>query len=66
MRLGTTELLLLFGIALIIFGPSKLPELGRTLGKTINEFKAQANKATDELKDAVKDDGDNEEKKDDK
>lgn len=66
MRLGTTELLLLFGLALIIFGPSKLPELGRTLGKTINEFKAQANKATDEFKDVVKDDKDNEEKTDDK
>ncbi|MDR7870972.1 MAG: twin-arginine translocase TatA/TatE family subunit [Tissierellaceae bacterium] len=66
MRLGTTELLLLFGLALIIFGPSKLPELGRTLGKTINEFKAQANKATDELKDAVKDDKDDEEKTNDK
>ncbi len=63
MRLGTTELLLIFGIALIFFGPSKLPELGKTIGKTINAFKTEANKATEELKDVVKDDGDNEDKK---
>jgi sec-independent protein translocase protein TatA len=63
MRLGTTELLLIFGIALIVFGPSKLPELGKTIGKAINAFKTEANKATEELKDVVKDDGDNEDKK---
>lgn len=56
------ELLLIFGIALIIFGPSKLPELGRTLGKTINEFKSQANKVTDELKESVKEDSNDEKK----
>lgn len=61
MRLGTMELLLIFGIALMIFGPSKLPELGRTLGKTINEFKAQANKVTDDINDAVKDDSNDKE-----
>lgn len=61
MRLGTMELFLIFGIALIIFGPSKLPELGRTLGKTINEFKAQANKVTDDINDAVKDDSNDKE-----
>lgn len=56
MRIGTTELLLIFGIALVIFGPSKLPELGRTLGKTINEFKSQANKVTEEINEVIKDD----------
>lgn len=61
MRIGTTELLLIFGIALVIFGPSRLPELGRTLGKTINEFKAQANKVTDEISEAVKDDSNDKE-----
>lgn len=51
MRLGTTELILIFGLALVIFGPSKLPELGRSIGKALNEFKTQANKVTDEFKD---------------
>lgn len=50
MRLGTTELILILGIALVIFGPAKLPELGRTIGKTLREFKTQANSVTDEFK----------------
>ena len=43
--LGMPELIVIFVIALIIFGPRKLPELGRSLGKSIAEFK----KATNEL-----------------
>ena len=51
-NLGFTEILLI-GIALLIFfGPSKLPELGKALGKGIQEFK----KASKELTDSVKDD----------
>lgn len=38
-RIGTTELILILAIALIVVGPSKLPELGKSLGKTIKEFK---------------------------
>lgn len=49
-RLGTTELVLIFGIALVIFGPAKLPELGKALGKGIGEFKNHANKVTEEAK----------------
>lgn len=49
-RIGATELVLILAIALVIFGPSKLPEIGKTLGKAINEFKAQANKMTEDLK----------------
>ncbi len=37
--LGTTELLLILVVALIIFGPKKLPQLARSFGKTISEFK---------------------------
>ena len=37
--LGTPELILIFIIALIVFGPRKLPELGRSLGRGIAEFK---------------------------
>lgn len=48
-RMGATELVLIFGIALVIFGPSKLPELGKALGKGIGEFKNHANKVTEEI-----------------
>jgi sec-independent protein translocase protein TatA len=41
--LGIQELILILVIALIIFGPKKLPELGRTLGKTLAEFKRTSN-----------------------
>ena len=38
-NLGPTEILLLLILALILLGPSKLPELARSLGQAINEFK---------------------------
>lgn len=41
--IGMPELIVIFVIALIIFGPRKLPELGRSLGKGINEFKRASN-----------------------
>ncbi len=47
--LGLPELLLIFVVALIVFGPRKLPEIGRTLGKALGEFK----KATDDLKSSI-------------
>lgn len=43
---GFGEIIFLFFIALVIFGPKKLPELGKTIGKGLREFK----KASDELK----------------
>jgi sec-independent protein translocase protein TatA len=44
--LGMQEIVIIFIIALIIFGPRKLPELGKTIGKGLSEFK----KASNELK----------------
>jgi sec-independent protein translocase protein TatA len=44
--LGTTELLVIAVVALIIFGPRKLPEIGRSVGKSIAEFK----RASDDFK----------------
>lgn len=44
--LGTTELMVIALVALIIFGPRKLPEIGRTVGKSIAEFK----RASDDFK----------------
>lgn len=37
--LGTTEMLVIAVVALIIFGPRRLPEIGRTVGKSLAEFK---------------------------
>lgn len=39
MNLGWTEILLIGGIALLVFGPSKLPGLGRSMGEAIRGFK---------------------------
>lgn len=44
--IGIYELLIIFTIALLVFGPRKLPELGKSLGKTLQEFR----RATNELK----------------
>ena len=46
--LGPTELILILVIALVIFGPGKLPEIGKKLGEGISEFKSAANSVTDE------------------
>ena len=48
-RIGFQELLIVFGLALLIFGPSKLPEIGKSLGKGIREFKS----ASKEIKDSI-------------
>jgi sec-independent protein translocase protein TatA len=45
-NLGMQEIIVIFVLALIIFGPRKLPELGKSLGKGLAEFK----KASNELK----------------
>ena len=44
--LGTTELLVIAVVALVLFGPRKLPEIGRTVGKALGEFK----RASDDFK----------------
>ena len=49
--IGMPELILIFLVALLVFGPRKLPELGRSLGKGIAEFK----RASDDLKRTIED-----------
>jgi sec-independent protein translocase protein TatA len=41
--IGVPEMVAIFVIALLLFGPKKLPELGRTLGKAITEFRRASN-----------------------
>ena len=41
--IGMPELLIIFVIALIVFGPRKLPQLGKSLGKSLAEFKRASN-----------------------
>lgn len=51
--INTTTAVIVLVVALIIFGPGKLPDLGRALGKGINEFKSATN-GEDEKKEEVK------------
>jgi len=46
--LGTQELIIILVIALLIFGPKKLPELARSTGKAINEFRKASSGLLDE------------------
>ena len=43
MKLGTTELILIMVVALVVFGPSKLPELGKLAGQAVGSFKKYVN-----------------------
>ena len=54
--LGGPELFLIFVVGLIVFGPRKLPEIGKTLGKMIAEFK----KASSDFQRTVEDEVENE------
>jgi TatA/E family protein of Tat protein translocase len=52
--IGMPELLVILVIALVIFGPRRLPELGRSLGKTITEFKRATNDLQRTLEDEIR------------
>ena len=51
--LGMPELIVIFIIALIIFGPRKLPELGRSLGRSLAEFKKASNELRSTLEQEI-------------
>ena len=46
---GFGELMVILGLALLIFGPKKLPEIGKTLGRSLREFRS----ATSDLKRSI-------------
>lgn len=48
-NIGPSELILILVVALIIFGPKKLPEIGRTIGAAVREFR----KASQDLKNSI-------------
>lgn len=45
-KIGPTELLLILFIALLIFGPSKLPKLGKSIGMAIGNFRRESSQAS--------------------
>jgi sec-independent protein translocase protein TatA len=48
-NIGFPELIIIFALALLVFGPKKLPEVGRSLGRALREFR----RTTDEIKEKL-------------
>jgi sec-independent protein translocase protein TatA len=51
------ELMVILLLALLVFGPKKLPEFGRTVGKSLREFRRATNEVRQELRAEIRDDG---------
>ena len=60
--LGWSELLIIFFIILIIFGPRKLPEVAEAMGKSIQKFKKASKDARTEIESGLEDTNNNEKK----
>lgn len=52
-HIGAPELILVLALALIIFGPGKLPDLGKAVGKTIREFRRSSNDIMNDVETAA-------------
>ena len=52
-HIGATELILILALALIIFGPGKLPDVGKAVGKTIKEFRRTSSEIMEEVESSV-------------
>ncbi|WP_353892965.1 twin-arginine translocase TatA/TatE family subunit [Proteinivorax hydrogeniformans] len=50
-RFGMQELIIILAVALLVFGPTKLPEIGKSIGKAIGEFKGHAKSISDDITD---------------
>ncbi|MED3573002.1 twin-arginine translocase TatA/TatE family subunit [Cytobacillus praedii] len=55
-NIGIPGLILILVLALIIFGPKKLPEIGRAVGQTLREFKKSARELTSDMTEDVQKD----------
>ena len=53
-NIGVPGLILILVVALVIFGPNKLPEIGRAFGKSIREFKRATDGLADDLREELK------------
>jgi TatA/E family protein of Tat protein translocase len=53
MNLGFPEMIFLFFLALIIFGPKKMPEIGRQIGRALNEFKRASNEFKSQIESEI-------------
>ena len=54
MNLGMPEMIFIFLLALIIFGPKKLPEIGRQIGRALTEFKRASNEFKMQIEDEIR------------
>ena len=56
-RLGGTEIMVILAAGFLFFGPKKLPEIGKSFGETIREFKRSAKEAENDVKEAIEIEG---------
>ncbi|MBO8128007.1 MAG: twin-arginine translocase TatA/TatE family subunit [Peptococcaceae bacterium] len=52
-HIGVPELILILVVALIIFGPGKLPDVGKSLGKTIREFRKSSRDTVEDVTETI-------------
>lgn len=55
-NIGPGELILILLLALIVFGPARLPEVGRTIGRSLREFRRASSDIRDEIQRTIEDD----------
>lgn len=57
-NIGPAEMIVILLIALIVFGPKRLPEIGRTVGKSLREFRRASQDLRDEFESSLQDEAD--------
>ena len=54
MNLGFSEMIFIFFVALLVFGPKRLPEIGRQIGEALTQFKRASNEFKSQLEDEIR------------